>query len=177
MMTEMMPRRKRTGRTRKAQATERMSKDARLVDLMTEKMSKLALTDQHRSSYKRGIGVISPTHQVSNEPTRRKARIQASQGAWQNTCQVILKSLAGRNTGQLTDRWTAEAHAQGDTGKYRCQGEEQALPSEASSAYPPIPESQDQLVESQGLHIVLHMPIAFPLEHTCPCWGGNLWRS
>lgn len=48
-----------------------------------------------------------------------------------------------------------EAHAEGDSGKCRCQGEEQALPSQASPAHTPVSESKDQLVESQSLYIAL----------------------
>lgn len=58
------------GSAHKINVRKRMSKDARLVDSITRKTSKLALTgNQHRSSRKGETGVISPTsHQVSNEP-------------------------------------------------------------------------------------------------------------
>lgn len=61
-----------------------------------------------------------------------------------------------------------EAHAQGDIGKYRCQGEEQALPSEASPAYLAVFESKDQLVESQSLYMALNMLNAFILTPRMP---------
>lgn len=61
--------------------TEIMSKDARLVDSMTARMSKPALTDnQGGNCHRDGTGAILPDqNQVSTDPTWKTGRIRASQ--------------------------------------------------------------------------------------------------
>lgn len=61
----------------------RMSKDARLVDSMTGRMSKLAITDNQRQIYPRDeAGAILPDqNQVSTVPTWKTGRVQALQNS------------------------------------------------------------------------------------------------
>lgn len=124
--------------------TERMSKDAHLVESMTGRMSKLALTEnQHQNPHRGGTGAILPDqNQVSTDPTWKTGQ-------------------AGNTKKMLTIDGMVEAHAEGVIGKYRCQGEEQALPSQASPAHTPLPQSKDQLAESQSLYIFLIIFLAF----------------
>lgn len=61
--------------------TERMSKDARLVDSMTGRMSKLTLTEnQHQNPHRGGTGAILPDqNQVSTDPTWNTGQFRALQ--------------------------------------------------------------------------------------------------
>lgn len=152
-MAETALRRKRTGRAFGKRAG-RMSSDARLVYSMTGRMLKVALAEnqhqtpppprrRHGSHYtKSNPRQCSPNTEDGSSPILAGRPIHAPSHPGES----------GRQDEKIADRWMTETY-EGDSGKYRRQAQEQALPSQASPAHTPIPEPKDLLVEPQSSHI------------------------